>query len=105
MSIARRTLADRDVTRSRELAGVSRSRKRRRPSGAPPPLPRNIRASGKFWLIAASIVALIWMVLFTVEDSGIWMSHRDFAFLQALSNIRSDGLTEVMQGLDAIGSD
>jgi tRNA A-37 threonylcarbamoyl transferase component Bud32/membrane-associated phospholipid phosphatase len=105
MSIARRTLADRDVTRSRELAGVSRSRKRRRPSGAPPPLPRNIRASGKFWLIAASIVAVIWMVLVIDEDSGVWMSHRDFTLLQVFSNLRSDGLTEVMQALDAIGSD
>jgi len=105
MSTARRTLADRNVSRPRELAGVSRSRKRRRPSGSPPPLPRNIRASGKFWLIAASLVALCWMVLFTVEDSGAWMAHRDFTLLQAISNIRSDALTEVMRALDAIGSD
>ena len=105
MSTARRTLADRGVSRTRELAGVSRSRKRRRPSGTPPPLPRNIRASGRLWLIAASVVALLWMILFTVEDSGVWMSHRDFALLEAFSNIRSDGLTEVMQALDAIGSD
>ncbi len=105
MSTTRRTLADRNVSRPRELAGVSRSRKRRRPSGSPPPLPRNIRASGKFWLIAASLVALCWMVLFTVEDSGAWMAHRDFTLLQAISNIRSDALTEVMRALDAIGSD
>ena len=105
MSTARRTLADRNVTRPRELAGVSRSRKRRRPSGSPPPLPRNIRASGKFWLIAASLVALCWMVLFTVKDSGVWMAHRDFTLLQAISNIRSDVLTDVMRALDAIGSD
>jgi tRNA A-37 threonylcarbamoyl transferase component Bud32/membrane-associated phospholipid phosphatase len=105
MSTARRTLADRGVSRTRELAGVSRSRKRRRPSGTPPPLPRNIRASGRLWLIAASIVALIWMILFTVEDSGVWMSHRDFALLQELAKIRSDWLTDVMQALDAIGSD
>lgn len=105
MSTARRTLADRGVSRTRELAGVSRSRKRRRPTGTPPPLPRNIRASGRLWLIAASMVALLWLILFTVEDSGVWMAHRDFALLQAISNIRSDGLTEVMQALDAIGSD
>ena len=45
------------------------------------------------------------MILFTVEGSGIWMAHRDFTLLQAISNIRSDGLTEVMRALDAIGSD
>jgi tRNA A-37 threonylcarbamoyl transferase component Bud32/membrane-associated phospholipid phosphatase len=45
------------------------------------------------------------MILFTVEDSGVWMSHRDFSLLQGFSNIRSDGLTEVLQALDAIGSD
>jgi tRNA A-37 threonylcarbamoyl transferase component Bud32/membrane-associated phospholipid phosphatase len=105
LSTARRTLADRNVSRPRELAGVSRSRKRRRPSGSPPPLPRNIRASGKFWLIAALLVTLCWLVLFTVKDSGVWMAHRDFTLLQAISNIRSDGLTEVMRALDAIGSD
>ena len=45
------------------------------------------------------------MVLFTVEDSGAWMAHRDFTLLQAISNIRSDVLTDVMRALDAIGSD
>ena len=45
------------------------------------------------------------MVLFTVRDSGIWMSHRDFTILEAVSNLRSDGLTDVMRALDAIGSD
>ncbi|MGH2776692.1 MAG: phosphatase PAP2 family protein [Actinomycetota bacterium] len=45
------------------------------------------------------------MILFTVEDSGVWMAHRDFTLLEAISNIRWDGLTEVMRGLDAIGSD
>jgi tRNA A-37 threonylcarbamoyl transferase component Bud32/membrane-associated phospholipid phosphatase len=45
------------------------------------------------------------MVLFTVEDSGVWMAHRDFTLLQAISNIRSDALTELMRALDAIGSD
>ena len=45
------------------------------------------------------------MILFTVKDSGIWMSHRDATLLQAVSNIRSDGLTAVMRDLDAIGSD
>ncbi|HZK52224.1 MAG TPA: phosphatase PAP2 family protein [Actinomycetota bacterium] len=40
-----------------------------------------------------------------MRDSGIWMSHRDFTLLQAVSNIRSDWLTDVMRDLDAIGSD
>ncbi|CAN5724375.1 hypothetical protein BH20ACT23_BH20ACT23_28440 [soil metagenome] len=45
------------------------------------------------------------MTLFTVRDSGIWMAHRDFTLLQAISNIRTGWLTEVMRALDAIGSD
>jgi membrane-associated phospholipid phosphatase len=98
-------MSDREATRSRELAGVSRSKKRRRPSGTPPPLPISIRTSGKYWLIAASVVAVCWMVLFTVEDSGIWMSHRDFSLLDAVSNLRADWLTDIMRSLDAIGSD
>jgi tRNA A-37 threonylcarbamoyl transferase component Bud32/membrane-associated phospholipid phosphatase len=68
-------------------------------------LPSSIQASGKYWLVAASVVAVCWMVLFTVEDSGIWMSHRDFSLLNAVSNLRVDWLTDIMRSLDAIGSD
>ena len=37
-------------------------RRRRRPTGAPPPLPRTIGSTGKFWL-AASILLITWMVV------------------------------------------
>ena len=45
--------------------GVSRSPKkapRRRPSGAPPPLPRHLRTTGAGWLIGAvvAVVATVW---------------------------------------------
>ena len=40
---------------------VRRSRRRRRPSGAAPPLPRSIGTTGKVWLVACGVL-LVWLV-------------------------------------------
>src|SRR5215212_9390585 len=40
---------------------AKRARRRRRPTGAAPPLPRHIGASGKIWLAGAATL-LVWML-------------------------------------------
>ncbi len=41
--------------------GLARSKRRRRPSGRPPPLPRELGAGGRFW-----VGALVFLVAFTI---------------------------------------
>jgi membrane-associated phospholipid phosphatase len=75
-------------------------RRRRRPTGAPPPLPRAIGATGKLWL-AASIVLITWMVV-TVHSS--WArrvsDQIDAAILRAFARVRTAWLNDVMRAVD-----
>ena len=85
---------------------VQRSRGRRRPSGERPPLPRNLRRSGKYWLVLALAVAAAWIVILTVEGAGLLLGRRlDLPVLEAVEKVRNDALTPVMQKLNALGSD
>ena len=45
---------------------VRRTRRLRRPSGAPPPLPRHIGRSGRGWIVAL-IVLVVWMIVTVVS--------------------------------------
>src|SRR4051795_7524557 len=42
---------------------IARVRRRRRPSGEPPPLPRHLNASGKWWLGLSAMVLVAWIVI------------------------------------------
>jgi membrane-associated phospholipid phosphatase len=66
--------------------------RRRRPSGEPPPLPRHLNASGKWWLAAAALVFLIWLVV-AVTGSRWLIDVADTRILQAFAGIRSAPLT------------
>jgi tRNA A-37 threonylcarbamoyl transferase component Bud32/membrane-associated phospholipid phosphatase len=51
-------------------ASVRRSRRRRRPSGAPPPLPRHLEISGVGWLLAAVGLVVVFTVSFVASRHG-----------------------------------
>src|SRR3954447_13785947 len=75
---------------------LRRVRRRRRPSGEPPPLPKHLNASGKWWLAASGAVVLVWIAVWATGS----VSHFDVAdtrVLQALASIRSPGLTRVAE--------
>jgi tRNA A-37 threonylcarbamoyl transferase component Bud32/membrane-associated phospholipid phosphatase len=55
---------------ARVAAGVRRSRRRRRPSGAPPPLPRHLETSGVGWLLAAVGLVAVFVVSFVASRRG-----------------------------------
>ncbi|HEV3398152.1 MAG TPA: hypothetical protein VG693_02545, partial [Actinomycetes bacterium] len=46
---------------------VRQSRRRRRPSGAPPPLPRHLETSGVGWLLAAVGLIVVLAVTFAAS--------------------------------------
>ena len=98
-----------------ELAGIGARRelrigalrftgRRRRPSGEKPPLPRELRASGWFWIITGVIMVLTWISLFVFTETTNWWTDRDMTVLRWLQDLRTEGATNVMDGLHALGS-
>ncbi|MGH2701368.1 MAG: phosphatase PAP2 family protein [Actinomycetota bacterium] len=81
---------------------VSPDRKRRRPSGEPPPLPRPLRTTGKIMLVLAGLVILVWMLFLFVEGTGAWMARVDLAMLRFVARFRSDTLTAIARTVDNV---
>jgi len=81
------------VTRPQPPA-LRRVRRRRRPSGEPPPLPRHLNASGKWWLAASGAVVLAWIAV-AVTGSVSLFDAADTRVLQAFAQVRSPALTRV----------
>ena len=77
-----------------EPPALRRVRRRRRPSGEPPPLPRHLNASGKWWLAAAAAVILVWIAV-AVTGSVSLFDAADTWVLQAFAQVRSGPLTRV----------
>jgi membrane-associated phospholipid phosphatase len=72
--------------------------RRRRPTGAKPPLPRHL-GSGKFWLLAV-LLGLVLTVLATLAPVQRVGEHADANVLRWLARNRSDGLSDVMVAVD-----
>ena len=75
---------------------IARVRRRRRPSGEPPPLPRQLRASGKWWLALSGAVVLAWVVV-VLTGTIRYFDVADTRVLQAFAELRSPLATDVAQ--------
>jgi tRNA A-37 threonylcarbamoyl transferase component Bud32/membrane-associated phospholipid phosphatase len=82
---------------------IARVRSRRRPSGEPPPLPRALAASGKFWLGLSGVVLVMWVVV-VITGTVTVFDVADTRVLQAISELRSPGLTPVMEALGVLAT-
>src|SRR5436305_8452193 len=71
---------------------LRRVRRRRRPSGEPPPLPRHLNASGKWWLALSAAVVVAWVVVWLTGTMSLF-DVADTRVLQAFSRLRSPPLT------------
>jgi len=81
----------------------ARSR-RRRPTGAPPPLPRSIGASGKVWLGALAVL-LAWMIVVLRSPWALQVTDQiDSALLRQVAHLRTGWLTDAMRAVDRIPS-
>jgi tRNA A-37 threonylcarbamoyl transferase component Bud32/membrane-associated phospholipid phosphatase len=90
------------------LAVVSRTGRRRRPSGEPPPLPHPINTSGWVYLSAAGGVLAVWLLLWLgkgVEPFSDALLRADLAVLGWFERVRTDALTAVMLDVHALGSE
>ena len=77
---------------------------RRRPSGAPPPLPHDLRRSGWLWVGMAGAVIATWLVVF-VTDLRPTADDVDSAILRWVAELRSSGLTRLMRNVQWLGLD
>ena len=83
---------------------VRRTRRRRRPSGAPPPLPRSLGQTGRAWIIG--LVALVaWLVVALLSPRVRRFTDRvDAAILRAVARLRTDWLVDVARGIDRVAT-
>jgi membrane-associated phospholipid phosphatase/tRNA A-37 threonylcarbamoyl transferase component Bud32 len=95
-------LNDREPVRTRSTR-ISRSGRRRRPSGEAPPLPRPL-STGRYWLAATGLVVLLWVPALANSRINNYVLTFDLALLNWVLRLRTGALTVVMQGVDMLGS-
>jgi membrane-associated phospholipid phosphatase/tRNA A-37 threonylcarbamoyl transferase component Bud32 len=82
---------------------IQRVRRRRRPSGEPPPLPKHLNASGKWWLALSAAVVALWIIVVATGN----VAHFDVAdtrILQAIADLRTPWLTGVATVAGVLGT-
>jgi hypothetical protein len=82
---------------------VRQSGHRRRPTGAPPPLPRSIQPTGVWWAAAAVVLVALARVAFgpTRDSLGVAVTVWDDAVVRRLAGLRLPGLTGLMEAVVA----
>ena len=84
-------------------SAVRRTRRQRRPTGAPPPLPRRIAVSTTAWLVLAAIFVT---GAFLVSEGTPWRRTVDQAstwLLRRLAAVRTPWLTDLANGINVAG--
>jgi len=83
--------------------GLHPSKRRRRPSGQPPPLPRELGASGRFWIVALIALAALYLIL-GVTSIGNSATHQESALLRWIAVRRTGWLNRMMLVLNGLGA-
>src|SRR3712207_2462883 len=88
------------------LRAAVRSPRRRRPTGAPPPLPYKLRTSGVGWLVAAAVLVGVTLVVFArgLRGPAVAVTVADDAVVRWLAGMVGPGLEGPLRGLARIGS-
>jgi membrane-associated phospholipid phosphatase/tRNA A-37 threonylcarbamoyl transferase component Bud32 len=81
--------------------GTRRARRRRRPTGEPPPLPRHLESTGVGWLVAAvgTVVAAVVLLAAGRHSRGVSFTVTDAWVVERLAELRQPGLTSFLRGL------
>jgi membrane-associated phospholipid phosphatase len=83
---------------------VHRTRRLRRPSGAPPPLPRHIGTSGRGW-IAFLLAVVVWLAITLESPEARRATDQADAFVsRGLAGIRTGWLTRLVRGIDRVAT-
>jgi tRNA A-37 threonylcarbamoyl transferase component Bud32/membrane-associated phospholipid phosphatase len=82
---------------------VAPHRKRRRPSGEAPALPRPLQSTGKYWLSLIGAVVAVWAAIVAIPAAGEQISQFDTAIVNRVTTIRHDIVTAIARTIDAAG--
>lgn len=77
---------------------------RRRPSGEPPPLPKELNRVAVGWLVAFCFWAVIWAWIFFSDEPARWITERDLSLMHPLVEHRPDWLTPAMRRVNELGT-
>jgi tRNA A-37 threonylcarbamoyl transferase component Bud32 len=83
---------------------LRRERRRRRPTGAAPALPRSLGRTGKRWAVALVVSVLIILLLLVSADARRLVDQADAAVLRFLAALRTPWLTSLARGIDRIAT-
>ena len=88
------------------LREAVRSPRRRRPTGAPPPLPYRLQTSGVGWLVAAVALAGLTLALFArgLRGPSVEATVVSDTVVRWLGGLHAPGLEALWQGLANVGS-
>ncbi len=76
----------------------------RRPSGEPPPLPRELNRVAIAWMVALVSFSIIWIWIFLSDEPAIWITERDLELMAPIVDNRTSWLTPAMQRINEIGT-
>ncbi|TML00442.1 MAG: hypothetical protein E6G40_06110, partial [Actinobacteria bacterium] len=85
-------------------ATIRRTRKRRRPTGAPAPLPRKLGLSGSLWLGMMAWVAIVTVLLLRFDPVLHLSDHIETWWMVRVASIRTGWLTHLMRIIKVAGS-
>jgi tRNA A-37 threonylcarbamoyl transferase component Bud32/membrane-associated phospholipid phosphatase len=94
-----------DASRSRSVTpkrGPRGAGKRRRPSGEPPPLPRQLGVSGRVWIALGASLPAVVGVLLAYGALGVAFDRWDSAVLRQVAVLRTDRLTALMVAANTV---
>ena len=88
------------------LRAAARSPRRRRPTGAAPPLPYRLQTSGVGWLVAALVLVGLTLAIFArgLRGPAVTATVIDDAVVGWLAGLAGPALEPVLRGLARIGS-
>jgi tRNA A-37 threonylcarbamoyl transferase component Bud32/membrane-associated phospholipid phosphatase len=78
-------------------------RRHRRPSGEPPPLPREWDRTGTYWLITLGAASIVWFATIGFEGPRVWFTEQDLDLMRPLLDHRTEGLTSFFLEAQRIG--
>src|SRR5436309_2474958 len=92
------------TTETVSTRGPVRWRRQRRPSGAPPPLPRKLGITGAMWIVMLVVVFVAAGVFAASSPIARLVERIDTWWLKVLADVRTPWLTDLAQGIKAAGS-
>jgi tRNA A-37 threonylcarbamoyl transferase component Bud32 len=83
---------------------VRRTPRRRRPTGAPPPLPHPVSVTTRAWLVLV-VVVLAGVIVISLQAPSLRLDdHANTAVLRLFARARTPWLTDVANGISAAGT-